>query len=144
MFEFHAWATIKVEDNDEDLHVLKMREEAAIKKLREIIEEVDDNFSLFNLERTGNDLIIFVAHGLRNHRYEGITEIFRWITNALPDSYGLLYVRDDEDYREGEPESENCFRVWRMARGKLSEEKDFFLSPCIPVIEKPWSQTEAE
>ncbi|MBP8002467.1 MAG: hypothetical protein KA314_23600 [Chloroflexi bacterium] len=142
MYEFHAWATIRVEDNDEDLDVLTAREEKAIEQLKEVIEAADDKFSLFELTRTGNGMIVFLAHGLCNHRYEPVLDVFRWITKSLPDSYGLLYIHDDEDHREGEPESDNCFRVWKMALGKLTEESDPYLSPYIPTVEKPWSEIE--
>ncbi len=87
-------------------------------------------------------MIVLFTHGLRNHRFDPVIDIFRWIAENLPDSYGLLYVHDDEDHRVSEPESDNCFRAWRLARGRLSEKDDPFLSPYIPTVEKPWLEIE--
>jgi hypothetical protein len=42
----------------------------------------------------------------------------------------LLYVRDDDDAK-----CPNAFTVYRLARGKLDELVDGFLSPCVPIIE---------
>jgi hypothetical protein len=56
------------------------------------------------------------------------------VARELPDSYGLLYVRDDDH-----TEFDNEFRVWRMARGDFSERADPFLSPVIPTVERPFT-----
>jgi hypothetical protein len=56
------------------------------------------------------------------------------VAENLPGSYGLLYVHDDEDIQDEEDNS-NTFVVWKITRGKLTQEKDNYLSPCIPVIE---------
>ena len=59
--------------------------------------------------------------------------MFRWVAQELPESYGLLYVHDDE--ADGQA---NEFRTWRLARGELREMDDPFLSPCIPTPEDRW------
>ncbi len=139
MFEFHGWATIRVDDRDDpDTSVIETREDAAMARVREAIQKADDEFSLFDLRRTGNGLIVLVAHGLRNHRYEPVIDLFRWVASALPFTYGLLYVHDDEDTHRG-ANCENEFRVWRLARGEFQELVDPFLSPYIPTVEPPWA-----
>jgi hypothetical protein len=80
---------------------------------------------------------VLFAHGLRNHRYEPVIDLFRWVAEELPHSYGLLYVRDDEDHGR-EANYDNEFRVWRLARGRFEELADPFLSPCNPIAEAPW------
>lgn len=137
MFEFHGWVVIRVNDDDDaDTWILEERREKAIAQLKQAITQVHDNFSFLEITKTGNGQIVLLAHGLRNHRYQPIIELFQWISVHLPEeSYGLLYVHDDEDHLRG---FENCFRVWRLALGKLSEEDDPFFSPYIPTVEKPW------
>lgn len=138
MFEFHGWATIRVDDRDDpDMDVVDSREEEAIARLREAMQMADDRFSLFDLRRTSNGLIVLFAHGLRNHRYQPVIELFRWVATELPFAYGLLYVYDDEDTNRGGT-LDNEFRVWRLARGQFGEYADPFLSPFIPTVEPPW------
>lgn len=133
MFEFHGWATIRVPDPDLDVDHRHELERVAVERLREAIRAADDQFSLFDVRMTGNELIVLYAHGLRNHRYKKVVELFRWVAKELPESYGLLYVHDDEV--EGR---ENEFRTWRLARGELREMSDPFLSPRIPTLEDAW------
>ncbi|MGL4423565.1 MAG: Imm7 family immunity protein [Gemmataceae bacterium] len=133
MFEFHGWATIRVPDPDIDPAGRRELEEEAVVRLREAIAKADDQFSLFDVRKTGNELIVLYAHGLRNHRYRTVIELFRWVAAELPDSYGLLYVHDDE--AKGQ---ENEFRVWRLARGEFGEMADPFLSPYVPTVELSW------
>ena len=135
MFEFHGWAVIRLEEKDhetmKEFRQIGGREDAAIKRVRAAVNEVHDEFSLFDVRRTGNGQIVLMAHGLRNHRYEPVVDLFRWLAGELPDSYGLLYVHDGE--REGQ---DNEFRVWRLALGNFTERDDPFLSPYIPTVEK--------
>jgi hypothetical protein len=139
LFEFHGWATIRVDDRDDpDISVVRAREDAAIARLREAMRQADDEFSHFDLQRASNELILMLAHGLRNHRYEPVIDLFRWLAAELPLAYGLLYVHDDEDAGRGADHS-NEFRVWRVARGEFRECADAFLSPYIPTVEPPWA-----
>ncbi|ESA38676.1 hypothetical protein N836_31190 [Leptolyngbya sp. Heron Island J] len=130
MFEFHAWATIRINDDDDPrMDVLAEREDRAIERLQNVIDMNTDNFSHFDLRRTSNRLIVFLAHGLRNHAFLQINNIFQWIADNFPNSYGLLYTFDSDH--------DNHFVVQRLASGQLSEHHDQLLSPCIPTIEKP-------
>lgn len=131
MFEFHGWATIRVDDADDpDMEILRRREESAMTRLRKVIREADDEFSHFDLRRTSNELVVLLTHGLRNHRYGPVIDLFKWVAAELPNSYGLLYVHDDEAVGQ-----ENHFRAWRLARGQFDELADPFLSPYIPMVE---------
>jgi hypothetical protein len=130
LFEFHGWATIRVPDPDIEPDRRHELEAAAIARLREAITRADDQFSLFDVRQTGNELIVLYAHGLRNHRYLPVIELFRWVAAELSDSYGLLHVHDDE--AEGK---EYEFRVWRVAGGRFEELADPFLSPRVPTID---------
>lgn len=138
MFEFHGWATVRVDDHDDpDSGVIRGREEEAIVRLRAAIHKASDEFSFFELRRTSNEIIVLMAHGLRNHRYEPVIDLFKWLAAELPYSYGLLYVHDDEDHARGDDHA-NEFRAWRIARGQCEELNDPFLSPYIPTVEPPW------
>ncbi len=140
MFEFHGWVNIRVEDQDDpDLSIMERREEKAIERLQNVINDADDDHSLFDLKRTSNGMIVLCVHGLRNHRYKPVIDLFEWIANELSCSYGLLYVHDDEDHSRG-VDYENEFRVWRLARGEFEEMADPFLSPYIPTVEPPWGE----
>ncbi len=140
MFEFHGWLAIRVDDHDDpDMSVIHGREEEAVARLREAMRKADDEVSLFDLRSTSNGLIVLLVHGLRNHRYEPVIDLFRWVSSDLPLSYGLLYVQDDEDPRR-DGEHVNEFRVWRLARGEFGESADPFLSPYIPTVEPPWER----
>jgi hypothetical protein len=138
MFEFHGWAVITVDDpDDDDLAVVEERTNQAEAALRTILATASDNFCVFEIQHTCNALRYLNVHGQRNHRYEPAITLFQWIADHLPACYGLLYVRDDEDLKRTRNNYTNCFRVWRLARGHLTEEADPFLSPCVPVIELP-------
>lgn len=135
MFEFHGWATIRVDDSDDaDLAELEKREDAASARIRILMQDADDQFSWFQLQHSGNGLLVLVAHGLRNHRYEPVIELYRRVCEEFPDSYGLLHVFDDED-RTRLGDNGNVFRVWRLARGRFDELADPFLSPYFPTVE---------
>ena len=60
-----------------------------------------------------------------------MVDLFAGVGQDAPGSYGLLYIRDDED-----PNGRvNEFQVLVMRRGKVTVHPDAFLSPCIPIIE---------
>ncbi len=92
-------------------------------------QAVSDTENISVIKRR-NGLDSFLISGLHNHRSEYVIDIFRWIATELAGSYGLLYIRDDEDL-----ENNNCFIVWKLAREVLTKESDPFLSPCIPTVE---------
>ena len=61
-----------------------------------------------------------------------IEDLLRFISGRLPGSWGLLYERDDEATAAPGP---NAYRVRVVARGRVTERADPFLSPCRPTIE---------
>ncbi len=68
-----------------------------------------------------------------NHRTEEVDEIigvFCDAAKAANGSYGIIYMRDDED-----KEYFSEFQVFVFKNGECSKVRDKMLSPCIPVIE---------
>jgi hypothetical protein len=147
MFEFHGWAVITVDDLDDEGHdtlrlatiAAKMADAEAA--LQVALANATDTFCVFEIQHTCNALRYLTTHGVRNHRYQPVIDLFQWIADHLPACYGLLYIHDVEDMTRTGDDFSNCFRVWRLARGQLTEQPDPFLSPCIPTIEVPEEPT---
>src|SRR5262245_11397189 len=115
MFEFHGWVALKVHDYDDtDPRVLD-------RHLAELVADVESRARLIEppcsvvIGRAGA-LRFLDAHGVTERRFEQIIALYEWIAHRSNDSFGLLYVRDDEDRHRG-GSFDNCFRVWRIARG---------------------------
>lgn len=133
MFEFYGWACISSDTNelnhaaDGDLHT-RLRHYLGSFERPGVVAHLDIGLN-------GSINVLSVA-GCTNHRYQAAVDLFAWLAENGPGSYGLLYVQDDEDYqRTGD--YANVFRVWRLARGTLQELDDPFLSPRIPAVEDP-------
>ena len=129
MYEFHGWITI--------------RESTGISEEDKIDEKVDKIKSFINklawmsgvLDiRAVNGTYHLLALGLTNHRgqeADDIFNLFQYIGNIAHGSYGLLYIRDDEDTKG----NDNRFQVFVLTRGNLYEREDLFLSPFVPIVE---------
>ncbi len=133
MFEYHGWATICTDQVDQFGDTDEEIQSQLIRNLQELLE----NTALHARLHFRNVIWTLELSGCNNHRNEWIIDIFRWLANNARHSYGLLYIRDDEDIKRGHDYT-NVFRVWRLALGKLEEVDDPFLSPCIPTVEPPY------
>jgi hypothetical protein len=134
MFEFHGWVNIKVDDSDDaDIDILDTRLNELSEQIENKINNTESPNCILRLYRGLNGENHLIMTGFRNHRQQKIIDLFRWIAERQPFSYGLLHVRDDE-----ESGYENVFRVFSMARGKVKETTEELLSPCIPKIEPSW------
>ncbi len=81
--------------------------------------------------------------GQHNHRGDYVIDLFRWMAANAPGSYGLLYIRDDEDSHRG-GDFTNVFRVWRLCRGTITEMDDPFLSPAISTVEDEYDEARGD
>ncbi|SFT13442.1 Imm7 family immunity protein [Paenibacillus sp. BC26] len=127
MYEHHGWIVLRYHTQDTN----EFLQGESYSKFKKYLEEVDVG-KLSNVKRqNGQDS--WTISGLDKHYSDHVLDIFNWVAENLPGSYGLLYVHDDEDF-EFEDKS-NAFVVWKLARGKLTQEKDHFLSPYIPIVE---------
>ena len=121
MFEFHGWAVIHGDDAEGPVP------KAFVAAVNARLQECDDRASQFQVSELGNDMTVLTVNGLRNHPQKQVLALFEWIAEHSPNSYGLLYVNDDEH-----SDRDNEFVMWRLARGRLKEQSDPFLSPRVP------------
>jgi|SRR3990172_3406744 len=132
MYHCHGWAVVSDSPKESDPEALAQLARRVELRVAQIASE--------------NPLVVFRAvngeyhlavSGFRNHYGEHVSwvvELFYWISSVAPGSYGLLYAWDDED-----PNGHNNeFQVWVMAKGRLVQQSDAYLSPCIPKIEDPF------
>ena len=128
MYEFHGW--LMVDGAVDGTGQIDDR-------LTALVGTGPDDFgTICELRLTSNNLLVLVAHGMRNRCHEPVLRIFKGVAGAWPESYGLLYIRDENDAARS-----NEFQVFRFARGIVEALPDPFLSPCIPVIEPPHDES---
>ena len=130
MVELHGWALIRESytvDN-EDANLAQIVEE-----LRREINRIDADDRLIGVNYSNSEACL-IATRCTNHFSEDIAEVielFETVARIAPGSYGLLYIRNDEDIAR----HNNAFRAYVLSRGSLRLQQDPFLSPCIPMIE---------
>ena len=154
MLNAHGWIIVRTSRErygdpeltiDEMVEVLddavRIKDEALWQQLRNWLEENADPGLKWQFTDRLNALsgvLQFAAS--RNHRASCIWDLMRWVAVNGAGSYGLVYVHDDEDsetntdYRRGDADYSNCFRVWRILNGQVEELDDPFLSPIVPLI----------
>ncbi|MBP2656898.1 MAG: hypothetical protein H6Q73_4467 [Firmicutes bacterium] len=130
MYEFHGWATFREstgigeEDNLEKI----------IDSVKLFIKELNwTNSGILDIRAVNGEYHLSVS-GFTNHKgkdAEDVLNLYKFIAQSAPGSYGMLYIRDDED-RNG---NDNSFQVLVLSRGSINERKDQFLSPYIPTVE---------
>lgn len=128
MYEIHGWIVVRQSTDEED-DAQKARTLADLGHRTAAFRS--DNPSIRRFAINGDDRVTISA--LLNHygpAAQQALDLYDWIGTAAPASYGLMYVRDDEN-----PSAANRFVVHVMRRGKITVETDSFLSPCVPSIE---------
>ncbi len=129
MVEIHGWLTIR------ETFRADLEEEEQLGSLIEIIRREIDKLKWFKPEIKFQNGEAYIEFSLFcNHINSEVSEIFKlvkYIGETADGSYGLIYLYNDED-RNGK---ENQFQVFLLARGKIEEKTDPFLSPIIPTIE---------
>lgn len=129
MHEFHAWIGLSESTEESDSEGLQ----DAVDELQELAADSKWHDAVFEV-RNLNGQYFMTANGMINRRREEgerLDLFLAIITRKLPGSWGLIYERDDEM----PPTGPNAFRVRVLARGRIVERPDPFLSPCNPVIE---------
>ena len=127
MFEYHGWVTIQATaSGDDDAALL----ERLVDRVHRAIRDAAD-LDLVDLRwSAGIPMLHFAGfdkHG--GHLGPELLTLFTRAGELAPGSYGLLYTWDDQD-----TENDNNFRVYRMARGQVTEREDPHLTPVAPTI----------
>ncbi|MCX5582083.1 Imm7 family immunity protein [Streptomyces erythrochromogenes] len=135
MFEYHGWISVQESADADDSDSDSDHGDVLLARIAEAVEaritEIDSP-GLLDLRWMNGELFLHLG-GLRNHRDPEVLEFFGEVGRLAPGSYGVMHVRDDED-----PGRENEVRVLRMVRGRVHEDVEAALSPCIPVLEEPY------
>jgi len=129
MYEFHGWVVIretpKIVDEENIDYI--------VQDIEQTINKLNWNSGVLKLFVVNGEYRILVS-GLSNHKAqeaEEVFELYKYVAKIARGSYGLLYVRDDEDIAG----LDNEFVVHVLVRGNFTIQKDTFLSPFIPVVE---------
>ncbi|MBR2085580.1 MAG: hypothetical protein IJ906_00320 [Oscillospiraceae bacterium] len=126
MIELHGWMKLSEIYEDEDTC-----SPDTLSDIREQVHQILNTHGLQITSRNGEAFLetLFCS----NHRTEEIGSILDAYTEtakAATGSYGMLWIRDDEN-----PEHFNAFQVYCFKHGKRYLQEDTMLSPCIPEIE---------
>ena len=141
MYEYHGWITVRTtyENTDE----VDETEERLWENINGILDSKIKSISwmpgLTDLRYINGNCYITLA-GYTNHRgpdSKEINNLYKFIAEIAPGSYGVLYEQDDEDI-EG---FNNKFKVKVLKRGKFINAEDTFLSPCVPEIEDEYNHS---
>ena len=128
MIELHGWLSISATYKDEDL-----LQQSEIDSILQAVQDIISNSKYeIRLQHINGFSFINSLH-CSNHRtqeVDTIIETYKQISSVATGSYGMIWIRDDEDkihYNE--------FQVYVFKRGKYIQKDDIDFSPCIPVIE---------
>lgn len=128
MVEYHGWISIhQSTDGEDEDEIVSIAE-----NIRDIIDKISSPNQILILKPINGVYILHLA-GVTNHRAQDVNEIFELIeliASKARGSYGLLYLKDDEDQKG----RDNEFIVYKLYRGRIEESSDKLLSPCNPVI----------
>lgn len=128
MFEYHGWITLR-----STAEVLDDEPALRLGEIQSLVDELT-GYALMDLQPTNGTYYIHLGGNPNRRGQQGaaVVDLFVKVGQLAPGSYGLLYVRDDEH-----PEHMLSFRVFRLARGVVTEHADHLLSPVIPTLEDP-------
>lgn len=129
MIELHGWLSISETYENEDLFSLSELESIS-QKVKDIVLKNDCGIELQYM----NGFPFITTLICSNHRTEQIDKIidtYQNIAEIATGSYGVIYIRDDEDVVHY-----NEFQIYIFKRGKCINKVDTDFSPCIPNIEK--------
>lgn len=129
MVELHGWLSIWETYEDEDLLSPEEIDEIT-RKVKKIISDNDCGIEL----RYANGEPFVNTLFCSNHRtseVDNIIEVYKSVSKTATGSYGVIYLRDDEDTIHF-----NEFQIYVFKKGACICKVDEDFSPCIPTIEK--------
>jgi hypothetical protein len=134
VYAAHGWFVLRQDAYGEtDLAA----EDANVGRIREQAEALKIGAGALVDLRRSNGMWLLSLSGYQNRprgSSRDIEKLLGLVAELLPGSYGILYESDDERV---DPPGGNAFRVRVMARGRLTEREDPFLSPLVPTIDDP-------
>jgi hypothetical protein len=128
MYQYSAWITLRdstYEGDNEKLHAGIAQVSIALRALSSVVP--DNPINAVNGEVL---LQCSGGHNRPGQLHHQLLALLHTIAEVLPGSHGLVYWCDDEDMRVA-----NNYQVIVLARGKIHNEADPFLSPMNPKIE---------
>lgn len=130
VYQFQGWFGLVPSTDEADVSVV----EQAVQSLRVLVTELSEHLPLGEIRALNGEHFLFVAGAGNRPRDtpDKLQMVLDTIATSLPGSYGLLYERDDE---QPDPALANTFTVRVLARGKVTQSPDPFLSPIVPTIE---------
>lgn len=128
MIELHGWLTILETFENEDL--LSQHEIEMIRQRVKVI--IQSNTCGIKLQYENGTAFLHTLFCSNHHTSEvdGIIETYKSVSKIATGSYGIIYLRDDEDKKY-----DNEFQVYIFRKGQCIFQNDIFFSPCIPTIE---------
>jgi Immunity protein 7 len=78
-------------------------------------------------------LTIACAANHKSSNWSEVLQLAEYIAEVADRSYGVIYLRDDED-----PGFANAFQVFVIRKGVIRKVVDDHFSPCVPRIEDPF------
>ena len=129
MVTYNGWIEIWADIDGESDELI----EPKLKQISVFITEHAINESNVSIKAiNGIHFMQLVGHTNRYHQgVENILGLIHFVAKIAVGSHGLLYFRDEDN-----EEKYNEYIVYRIARGKVTQFKDTFLSPCNPTIEE--------
>ncbi|MET7990666.1 immunity 7 family protein [Amycolatopsis sp. NPDC005232] len=127
MYEYHGWVTIAATTSGDDDAALLER---LVDRVHRAVRDAG-TLDLVDLRWSAGMPMLHLG-GLDKHGgaiAPELLETFTRVGELAPGSYGLLHVWDDQD-----PDHDNEFRVFRMARGLVTEFRDEHLTPVAPTV----------
>lgn len=133
MYELHGWLNVKATylykgaDPKIDEHTIMRNADELVKRFT--IEHPYTRLRIFH-EKDKYILDVMICADRRTDEVEAIIDLFGDIETVANGSYGIIYIRDDEN-----ADFPNEFEVFVFKRGKCLRSYDRFLSPCVPELE---------
>ena len=128
MTELHGWLTISETYQNEDL-LSQSELDSVMQTVKQIIQESSVSICIQYANGTAFLQTLFCSN---HHTVEidEIIQVYTRIAETATGSYGMIYLRDDEDkiYH-------NAFQAYVFRKGKRYYQEDSYFSPCIPMTE---------
>ena len=132
MIEYQGWATVReaYREADEDQYRL----EKIINELQIRVKTILQKTTASCFLEQKNGVWRLVVFGNQNHittEWLEVLDLFKWLADAAPGSYGMLGIHDDES-----PKDKNEIVPYVLKKGTLVKMKDFYFSPYFEEVEE--------